>query len=302
MGQPPMPIIVGAPRSGTTLLRFMLDSHSALAIPPETGFLPPIWELSRAGQATPDMLFQLLIGFPPETPFWADFELDANRFRQELDKIEPFEAAQGARLFYRLYAERFGKTRFGDKTPSYCEHMGAIGKLLPEAHFIHIIRDGRDASLSLRPLWFAPGRDITTLALYWKRMVRAGRAGASNVAAYMEVHYENLISNPEEQLQAICNFLRLPFDSKMLQYWERTPERLREHKARIRADGTEAVSHQQRLSQQILTTYPPQLQRLHEWKRKMTAQEQQEFLDAAGDTLAEFGYATLSHAASPDSL
>lgn len=291
MAQPPMPIIVGAPRSGTTLLRFMLDSHPALAVPPETGFLPPVRQLSRTGEATPDTLFRLLTGFPPETPFWADFGLNASRFRQELEKIQPFEAAQGVRLFYRLYAERFGKTRFGDKTPSYCEHMKSVEELLPEAHFIHIIRDGRDASLSLRPLWFAPGRDITTLALYWKRMVCAGRAAAANVAAYMEVRYERLISNPEEPLREICSFLRLPFDSKMLCYWERTPERLQEHKARVQADGVEVVSHQQRLAQQILTTCPPEPQRIGRWKREMTIQEQREFLDAAGDTLAEFGYA-----------
>lgn len=302
MSQPPMPIIVGAPRSGTTLMRFMLDSHPALAIPPETGFLPPVCDLSRRGEATPDALFQLLTSFPPETPFWRDFELDGSRFRQELKKIHPFEAAQGVRLFYQLYAERFGKIRFGDKTPLYCEHMQSIEELLPEAHFIHVIRDGRDASLSLRPLWFAPGRDITTLAQYWKRMVCAGRAAARDVAAYLEVYYEALISNPEEQLKRICSFLSLPFDSKMLHYWERTSERLREHKARVRPDGTEAISHDQRLSQQILTTCPPETQRINRWIREMTAQEQQEFLDVAGDTLTAFGYSGLLNHPSPTGL
>lgn len=285
-----MPIIVGAPRSGTTLLRFMLDSHPMLAIPPETGFLPPAWELKRTRRASPEALFDLVTTFPGDTPFWRDYNLDASEFQKELRSIQPFDVAAGVRVFYRLYAGRFNKTRFGDKTPLYCEHMPCIGDLLPEAHFVHIIRDGRDAVLSLRPLWFAPGRDITTLALYWKRMVRAGRAAASEAPAYMEVRYEDLVREPREQLEAVCRFVGLSFHSDLLHYWERTPERLREHKARVRPDGTEQVSHGERFDQQILTTFPPQLQRVFRWKHDMTPAERDEFLRAAGDTLAELGY------------
>jgi Sulfotransferase family len=286
----PMPIIVGVPRSGTTLLRLMLDSHRELAIPPETGFLHPACDLKRQGRETPEDVFQLVTSFPPDAPCWPDFNIDANRFRDELHRIRPFEVASGMRAFYRLYAERFNKQRFGDKTPSYCEHIERIGELLPEAHFLHIIRDGRDVALSLRPLWFSPGHDIETLARYWSRMVRAGRAGGSNARAYMEVRYEDLVREPRPQLEAVCRFLQLPFHSEMVEYWLRAPERLREHQARLSADGAALVTHAQRLNQQRLTAQPPQPQRVFRWKTDMIASERGEFQRAAGGTLAELGY------------
>jgi hypothetical protein len=286
----PMPIIVGAPRSGTTLLRFMLDSHPELAIPPETGFLHPACDLKRQGGETPEDVFQLLTSFPSDAPCWPDFDIEANRLRSELHRIQPFDVASGMRAFYRLYAERFNKRRFGDKTPSYCEHIERIGELLPEAHFVHIVRDGRDVALSLRPLWFSPGHDIETLARYWSRTVRAGRAGGSRARAYMEVRYEDLVREPVPQLEALCRFLQLPFHSDMVEYWLRTPERLREHKARFSADGVELVTHEQRLNQQRLTMQPPQVQSVFRWKTDMSTSERDEFQRVAGDTLAELGY------------
>jgi hypothetical protein len=55
--------------------------------------------------------------------------------------------AEGFRAFYRLYASRLNKPRYGDKTPLYCEHIPAIKEVLLEARFVHIIRDGRDVAL-----------------------------------------------------------------------------------------------------------------------------------------------------------
>ena len=70
----PMPIVVGVPRSGTTLLRFMLDSHPSLAIPPETGFLAP---LAASPVRAIDEVFDVITGWPPESPAWPDFGIDA---------------------------------------------------------------------------------------------------------------------------------------------------------------------------------------------------------------------------------
>lgn len=75
----------------------------------------------------------------------------------------PALLAEGVRLFYRLYARRHGKARWGDKTLLYRLHLTEIEKILPEAHFIHSIRDGRDVALSLREVWFAPSQDISAL-------------------------------------------------------------------------------------------------------------------------------------------
>lgn len=285
-----MPIIVGAPRSGTTLLRFMLDSHSTLAIPPETGFLPAVYALKQTGRQTRADFFDVVTTFSGDPPAWVDFGLDARHFWKELEQLEPFDLSEGLRIFYRLYASKQNKPRYGDKTPTYCEHIQCVEELLPEAHFIHIIRDGRDACMSLRPLNFSPASDIRTLALYWRNLVEAGRKAGDAARAYMELRYEDLVREPQLQLESICRFLDLSFEPGMLLYWERTPERLKEHKSKIRQDGTVVISHEQRLRQQLLTIYPPQPGRVFNWKREMSCADRAEFIRYAGDTLDELGY------------
>jgi hypothetical protein len=289
VGQPPMPIIVGAPRSGTTLLRFMLDAHSELAIPPETGFLAPIAE-EADGMSCND-LHRLVTTYPLNFPGWGDFGIDAETYASRLQQIDLFSVAEGIREFYRLYAAKHGKIRYGDKTPIYCRHMRAIESLLPESHFIHIIRDGRDVAVSLRKVWFAPGQDIATLASYWTGLVRDTRAAAPSVRRYMEVRYEALIEDPESVLQAICAFIHLKFSPKMLHYWEHTPQRLKEHRGRHSSDGSLVVTHERRLEQQRLTMHPPQQTRIYAWRMEMCAADQSEFRRVAGDALDELGYA-----------
>jgi len=268
----------------------MLDSHPILAIPPETTFLPAAYELRQAGRDTWEDLFDLLTAFPRDAPAWPDFGLEPLELQEEFRKIHPFGLGEGLRAFYRLYASKQNKPRYGDKTPSYCEHIPSIASLLPEAHFIHIIRDGRDVAMSLRKMWFAPGHDVPTLARYWRRLVRGAREAGGVSRAYMEIRYEDLVTEPQSQLEAITRFLSIPFDSSMLRYFERTPERLKEHRARVRVDGAVLVSHEQRLSQQRLTTQSLQPSRVFQWKREMSEAERAEFVLYAGDTLEELGY------------
>jgi hypothetical protein len=196
------------------------------------------------------------------------------------------------RAFYRLYAEKQDKPRYGDKTPLYCRHMKGIESFLPEARFVHIIRDGRDVALSLRTMAFAPGQDIPTLAVYWQRLIQDARETGRHCRAYMEVRYEALVRDPSAILHSICSFLELDFDSAMLRYWERAAERLHEHKSCRRSDGRLAVTHEQRLWQQRLTMQAPQADRIFDWKNTMTPAERTQFLHFAGDMLEELGYET----------
>lgn len=283
-----MPVIVGAPRSGTTLLRFMLDAHPGLAIPPETGFLPSVAELPEPVQ--PDGLHSLITSYHPDLPGWNDFGISADVYRHQLYGLRPFSASEGVREFYRLYAADHGKSRYGDKTPTYCQHMPALQNLLPEAHFIHIIRDGRDVALSLRNMWFGPGRDMTTLGAYWSGLVQTARTVAASLRRYLEVRYEALIHDPEGELRTICAFLHLDFDGRMLRYWEQTPQRLKEHGPRRSPDGSRVITHERRLQQQRLTMHPPQQGRVSAWRFVMTPEEQSEFQHAAGPALRDLGY------------
>jgi hypothetical protein len=288
-----MPIIVGAPRSGTTLLRFMLDAHPEMAIPPETGFLMR----GDSFQGTDDELrrefFDTVTTFPPDAPAWDDFGIPREHFRALLQQIAPFSAADGYRAFYRAYAERFGKQRWGDKTPLYCLHLNAIETVLPEARFIHVIRDGRDVALSLREMWFAPGRDIESLAAHWTACVTTARAQGATCRNYLEVRFEELITESATVLERICGFLDLGYSPAMLDYPNRTPDRLAEHGDRRRMDGTMVVSHAVRRRQQALTMQPPQGSRAQSWKRQMSADEQSRFEAVAGTLLQTLGYGDL---------
>jgi hypothetical protein len=285
-----MPVIVGAPRSGTTLLRFMLDAHPELAIPPETGFLTLGSRLKGRGDELRENFFRAIVNYAEPVPSWPDFEIPEEDFRAALMEITPFTVAEGYRAFYRLYAARFGKPRWGDKTPLYCTALNAIRRVLPEARFIHIIRDGRDAALSLRKMWFSPGQEIETQAAYWRECVLAARGTGLGREDYMEVLYEDLILDTRESLERICGHIGLSFDEAMLSYYTRAPERLREHKGRSRADGTPLMTQEQRLRQQERTTKPPDPSCVFAWKRVMSEDERLRFQLVAGDLLKDLGY------------
>lgn len=285
-----MPIIVGSPRSGTTLLRFMLDAHPDIAIPPETGFLTFAPKLRGSGDKLRENFFRAIVNHPEPVPCWPDFEVPEESFRAALAEINPFTIPDGYRAFYRLYAARFGKSRWGDKTPLYCLGLDAIRRILPEARFIHIIRDGRDAALSLRKMWFSPGWEIETQAAYWRKCILAARRAGRGRPDYLEVRYEDLILHTRATLQQICDHSNLSFDDAMLDYHTRTPERLKEHKGRTRADGTPLLTQEQRLLQQARTTKPPDPACVFAWKSVMSVDERQRFQRVAGDLLKDLGY------------
>jgi hypothetical protein len=285
----PFPFIVGAPRSGTSLLRLMLDSHSQLAIPPETGFVPHCADLRGRGRKLRSRFVELITNFPVDTPAWAEFGVSTADLEANLGSWN-FRVADGLRAFYRLYAARFDKPRFGDKTPRHALRMPTIAQLLPEAHFIHIIRDGRDVAQSWRQMWFAPGTDVASVAREWRTWVEKTRSDAGRVGAYLEVRYERLVTEPQAVLRDIAAFIDLPFEEAMLAYYERSAERLEEHHARYRRDGSLVLSHEQRLAMMPNLTKPPDSGRIGAWRSTMTTDELVDFEREAGALLTGLGY------------
>src|SRR3954469_18823941 len=93
----PAPFIVGVARSGTTLLRLMLDAHPDLAIPPETGFIAELQRRFQSGSPSAAEFADVLTSFVT----WPDFHLKRETLAAELDALQPFETSEGLRLFYR---------------------------------------------------------------------------------------------------------------------------------------------------------------------------------------------------------
>lgn len=285
-----MPFIVGAPRSGTTLLRLMLDSHPRLAIPPETNFLKRLVCLPAEKRSR-----RAFLAIVTGTPGWHDQGVPEAELRRRLPRAEPFDLAAATRLTYRLYAERHGKARWGDKTPLYLFEMEAIERLLPEARFVHLIRDGRDVALSQRPLWFAPSQRIDALAAEWLRWVSAGRRLGAGGPHYLECRYEALVINAQPELERICHFLELECDPEMLSYHRRACLRLAELRESRDERGSLIVDRERRLNSVGRTTEPPDPSRVGRWRQEMSEQEQATFERAAGSLLSELGYPLRTH-------
>lgn len=203
-----------------------------------------------------------------------------------------FSVTEGLRVFYRLCAGRAGKARWGDKTPHYLGHMSGIQRLLPEAHFIHLIRDGRDTALSFRGLWFGPGDELETAARFWVDEVRSARRQSAGLQHYMELRYEDLVLDTETSLRRITDYLRLPFDPAMLDYHRSSPDRLREIVHPFGPNGAGALPIDRFRSIHANTTRPPDPSLTGRWRTQMSDDENRRFETIAGDLLAELGYET----------
>lgn len=293
--------MVGAARSGTTLLRMMLDAHGQLAVPFETQLLPELMDAHEAGAGAAELAEMLTTHRR-----WSDFGLDPAGIRDEFTLLEPFDLAEAMRAFYRAYARSQGKPRWGDKSPGYALHLARIGELLPEAHFVHLIRDGRDVRLSQ----LKRGTDHPKPARHarrWKRRVKgARRDGATLDGRYLEVRYESLLADPEPELRRICDFVRMDFDPAMLAYHEGARERLGEIDRDL-APGRENAEMRERplfkaedrLDFHKLTQEPPRLDRVAKWKHEMPPEDVAEFERVAGGLLEELGYEVGSQASRP---
>lgn len=284
----PSPFIVGVGRSGTTLLRLMLDAHPEMAIPPETHFIPKaIRECSTARDPR-----RAYIEAVTSSITWDDHPMEEEELRRQVDSIEPFDISNALRAFYGCYASRFGKRRWGDKTPLYVRSMDLINGILPEAHFIHLIRDGRDVALSVKDLWFGPD-SIEEAAKQWVSWIEGARSQAQGLPYYLELRYEDLVSDPETVLGRVCEFLDLPWDSSMMNYHEGSGKRMEEVYRDVPArKNRRAVQAEERVRIHCLTREPPQRHRVGRWRKEMDEADKERFENVAGYLLRDLGYGT----------
>jgi hypothetical protein len=290
----PMPFIVGVARSGTTLLRLMLDAHPDMAIPPETLFPQELLRIDDLDKDAARKFADLLIG----RPNWGDFHLSADALRSEINHLTPFSVSSAFRCFYRLYAARFGKTRWGDKTPSYAQYLNLIEQILPEAHFIHIIRDGRAVALSHRTTWNDNHPDgIRALAADWLTLVTETRRQAATCSHYMEVRYEQLVCSPAEVLREICSFIGVPFCESMLQYHLRAAARVAElgPLSFSRGEGGPQISltPEERMAVHAAALASPDVSRIDQWRSVLSHDDIECFQDVAGSLLTNLRYPIL---------
>ena len=264
-------ILLGVSRSGTTLLRVILDRSPGIAIPDESFFVPLL--ARRHGSTVDAQRFLDDIARIPTIREWGVSLADVSA---RVDSGMPTGEAIAA--IYEAYAAGAGKSRWGDKTPMYMRHLPLLEELFPDAQYVHLIRDGRDAALSFLQMpagtftrtWAHPTTPAQ-FACLWRKEVGDARALGRRVGAprYHAVRYEELIADPEAAIRAICTFAAIAFEPAMLDY--------------TGAVDVAAKPHQQRL----LT---PPTSGVRSWREEMSSDDVAAFESIAGGLLGELGY------------
>jgi Sulfotransferase family len=281
----PAPFVCGVTRSGTTLIRLMLDSHPELAIPGETHFLPKLIKRCERGRVTADELADMVI----DHKRWGDFHLDGDELRARWRALDPLTAADAIRAFYLLYASKQGKSRYGDKTPGYIKEMPRLQRVLPEVRFVHIIRDGRDVALSHLRMNWGPATVAESAELWVQRITKARRQ-APRIDHYTEVKFEDLVADTEDVLRRVCAFSELEFDLAMLDYHERAEQRLREKARDLPRRNRPTQTAAARMDSHRLASEPPRSDRIGMWRERMSLAEVADYERIAGPLLRELGY------------
>ncbi len=258
------PIVIGGcGRSGTTLLRLMLDSHGRICCGPESSVF-------RRRALNPEAL--------------ADrFGFEAAQVREIYDNAR--SRPQFIEAFAALCMRQTGKARWAEKTPRNIGRIREIFRHFPEARFVHVLRDGRDVACSLRthprhrvengklvPLdtWKA----IAGCARRWREDIEASRPFWSD-RRFRTVRYEGLVLNPKPVLEELMAFLGEPWDEAMLAHAAAgSPFR----------DVTRFAQNPEALA--VVSSAS-----LSRWQRDLNTKDRRIFKRIAGNLLIELGYA-----------
>lgn len=279
--------IVGAPRSGTTMLQYRLRNLPRISLPTgESHFFIPLYrnqarfgDLSRV-----ENIRAVLDAMHAQSRDFLETDLHGMRF--DAASLAAELHAQGRHTMPAIVGGLFeknargeGKARWGDKTPYYVMHMQKLLEWFPNARFVHLIRDGRDVALSL----FGRRHDFGVYnayfaAEYWESYIEKGRAQARGLPSdqYLELRYEGLLAQPEETMRTLCAFLGEDYSPEMFDV------------APVDDPGKTPLVHK-----------PLRADNAGKWRVEMTRAQIRAFESVAGNTLRELGYELLTPARPP---
>lgn len=259
--------IVGSPRSGTTLLRQILDRHPALAICGETHFQALVYVRRKAfGDLSDPGNRRRLIDEYLATRHAKLIGLDTPELAERLSR----EATSYRAMFTSIltyYADSQGKPRYGEKTPRHALFLGTLCEWFPNAVILHMVRDPRAAVASLQREPWAPG-SVVLNARRWLKLNQAARKSREH-PGYLEVRYEDLVTEPAGELRKICSFLGEEYAPSML----------------VPREDPTIVGESMRRSRTGITS-----SRLELWRKELTVAQVAQIEWAAGPGLESFGY------------
>lgn len=190
--------IVGSMRSGSTMLRLILDSHPRIAIGGETGFMGALLATRRIPGWKHGAEWFGRIG-------WSEHELD--------DRLRDFYAGM-----FERHARSQGKSRWGDKTPFHTSHMAEMAQVFPDADFVGIVRHPGAVAASLhRSFHYAFDEAVA----YWCDINRQMLTAADDLGdRFTLCRYEDLVTDSEGVLRELMPAIGEEFDAALLRHHE----------------------------------------------------------------------------------
>lgn len=269
-------LVLSSGRSGTTLLRSMLVAGQQLAMPPESQIIRTAVRRYLALQHIGwEDISQLIIGLFESSTNFDLWDVDLQPVYATVSDI-PSQERSLARIIdevYRHYAaEKFPHAHvWGDKSPINTLHLPFIYAAFPQARYLHVVRDGRDAIASM----VERGRAVEAATRRWEISIRQARAlePRLNEDQYLEVRYEDLVSRPEDTLKRICSFAGIRFSPSMLDFW-RLPTTV-EHKH---------YDHHRNLGRPVFTDS------IGRWVNRLSDSEQEYVYSRISGLLEHLGY------------
>ena len=273
--------IVGANRSGTTLLRLLLNAHPRIAIPDELIYFDsrmagvPI-EQWRNPDLSPREYEAFVDRFLHEQCDPLD-ELDTASLKEEILAGRP-DFRRPYRLALEAWSQHFGKERWGEKTPGNLFYADILLDMFPEAQFLYMVRDPRAGVASMQEVSFFPD-DVPFNALSRRKHDTQGRALLERhvpSSQRMTVQYEALVREPEATMRSVCGFLGEAVAPQMLRFHEDAERYMQDN----------AWQHHN-----AAATNPITDDRIDAWKRRLTAHEVAIVEHICAGVMQAFGYA-----------
>jgi hypothetical protein len=217
--------LVGCPRSGTTLLSSILEAQFNLAVPLETHFIPYynrllwLWgdleQKKNRERLLEEIAIFLHIWTARNNParsmedYWEVSLLSIIDQREQIIQNEQSFGKMAVKIF-DLYAARKGCQYWADNSSFYdVEALADWDGNFPDMQVIHIVRDGRDVTLSWLKSWFRPSNLADTASRWAAHVAEKQSWGANNPERYLELRYEDLLDSPDKVIEQIAGFIHL---------------------------------------------------------------------------------------------
>jgi len=283
MSSPSLFFIIGRPRSGTTLLRFLFEAHPGVLVPPESPFILNLYRKYRNVTSwNPETIREFCDDVYTQR-YFEKWLTDKEHLYQQLMEKEGRSSFQTmvrqVCLSYNSVFEKDDIRWIGDKNPGYSLYVHRIHQLFPEAKIIHITRDYRDNYLSLTKVNFEV--PVVPLVVFrWKFALKRMWELKKHVPEQIfSIRYEDLVADPEHHFRDICRFIGIPYDPDVLSFYRKKSAI---EKAYAGSDEIQQV-HQSLF-------HPISTRRINLWKSEMRAREIRIADLVAGKAAEKAGY------------